>query len=274
MTILRIKRSDLFDKKANDSFDKKANDSKLVGKKFSSNNVSLVNNHDCAKSHQCKTDWDFLGCIKLYSMKKADERRDLMVKNKICFRCGGMFKLNRFVRHKCTWKNGKEKAKCTAPNCSCAAATCKDHCNTDNASKELKDWLSRNNVKYTCEHISYYDRVQRVDRFPRAFDTNIQRPQYRECMTMSRGRSNQPVTRELLQSGEMAMDMSDDEMLEHQIQRLNKMQLFMVYRLENQSSYSLSSKANVVIFKHSLIVDVTVGWLWMAYHRKNFSHQN
>ena len=34
-------------------------------------------------------------------------------------------------------------------------------------------------------------------------------------MTMSRGRSNQPVTRELLQSGEMAMDMSDNEMLEH-----------------------------------------------------------
>ena len=100
MTILRIKRSDIFDKKANDSFDKKANDSKLVGKKFSSNNVSLVNNHDCAKSHQCKTDWDFLGCIKLYSMKKADERRDLMVKNKICFRCSGMFKMNRFVRHR------------------------------------------------------------------------------------------------------------------------------------------------------------------------------
>ena len=178
MTILRIKRSDIFDKKDHGS--------KLVGKKFSSNNVSLVNNHDCAKSHQCKTDWDFLGCIKLYSMKKADERRDLMVKNKICFRCGALFKMNRGLRHKCSWKNGKEKAKCTAPNCSCAAATCKDHCNTDNASKELKDWLSRNNVKYTCEYITYYDRDQQIDRFPRAFDTNNQWLKYRVHDTVKR----------------------------------------------------------------------------------------
>ena len=104
ITIERINMADIFDRKTNDP--------KLTGRKFPSNNVNLINNHDCSKSHQCQTDWDFLGCIKLYSIKKVDERRELMIKNKVCFRCGSLYKRTKFSNHRCFWKNGKEKARC------------------------------------------------------------------------------------------------------------------------------------------------------------------
>ena len=112
-----------------------------------SHNVKLNDEHDCSDSYQCRTDeWDFLGCIQLYSIEKIDERIAFMKSKRICFKCGSNYR----YPHTCVWNDEKEDAKCTAYNCIFAAAICRAHANTDNTSEELKDWLSRNSMKFVA----------------------------------------------------------------------------------------------------------------------------
>ena len=127
----------------------KAVDSKMSAKKPGVHNVKAFKNHDCQKSSQCRPDWDILGCIMLYKLKKIEERVELMKENQLCFKCGSSFKRIRNKTHLCSWKNGKNNARCTVPKCGSAAATCRYH--NDNASQELKDWLGRNNTKFIAE---------------------------------------------------------------------------------------------------------------------------
>ena len=51
-------------------------------------NNLVFNGHDCKKSLECKNDWDFLGCIKLYKLSKVEERRDFLRERKACWHCG------------------------------------------------------------------------------------------------------------------------------------------------------------------------------------------
>ena len=65
--------------------EKKADDTKPLFKKPHAHNAKVFKNHDCEKSSQCRPDWDLLGCIMLYKIKKIDERVELMKENKLCF---------------------------------------------------------------------------------------------------------------------------------------------------------------------------------------------
>ena len=112
--------------------------------------MKVFKNHECQKSSQCRPDWDLLGCIMLYKIKKIDERVELMKENKLCFKCGSPFKRNKNrIMHMCSWKDGKKSAKCTGAKCWNAAAMCNNH--SDNASQELMDWLGKNNTKFIAE---------------------------------------------------------------------------------------------------------------------------
>ena len=72
-----------------------------------------------------------------------------MKSKRICFKCGSNF----VYPHVCVWNDEKIDAKCTAFNCYFAAATCRVHANTDNTSNELKDWLSRNSIKFVANSV-------------------------------------------------------------------------------------------------------------------------
>ena len=103
--------------------------------------VKPVKYHSCDKSPQCKSECGVLGCVKLYR-KSIDERLSFLRKEKCCTTCGSKF----VPGHKCRW-NGKMLAvKCSVRGCKCAAAVCKAHVNTRNASPELSKWLWKNNI--------------------------------------------------------------------------------------------------------------------------------
>ena len=52
------------------------------------------------------------------------------------------------------WNDAKEDARCTGLHCDRAAATCRRHSDTDNASEELKDWLARNETQFVSNVVT------------------------------------------------------------------------------------------------------------------------
>ena len=109
--------------------------------------------HDCSSSSQCNTKWDKLGCIELYKLTTVEERKDMLISNKTCFKCGAPFtrgiKAGKYL-HSCKWFPGdKRQARCQGQNgskpCYFAAATCLVHKNK--ASRELKSWLAKSKLK-------------------------------------------------------------------------------------------------------------------------------
>ena len=87
-----------------DHLETKADDSKPSFKKQNVNNVSAFKNHDCQKSSQCRPEWDILGFIMLYKLKKIAERLKLMKENQLCFKCGSSFKRIKNKTHLCFGK--------------------------------------------------------------------------------------------------------------------------------------------------------------------------
>ena len=83
-TIFRIRRSNLFDKKTEDI--------KPSEKYFPGQSNNLFKKHNCSRSYQCKRDLNILGCVKLYSIKKVDERRNLLMRKK------NLFKMRKYVQ--------------------------------------------------------------------------------------------------------------------------------------------------------------------------------
>ena len=51
------------------------------------------------------------------------------------------------MKHRCDWKNVKTMARCMRDQCWFGAATCQDHEQTQNALKELLDWLRQQKIK-------------------------------------------------------------------------------------------------------------------------------
>ena len=69
--------------------------------------------HNCSKSQQCKEKWDYLGCIHLYKVTKAEERIKFMKDRKACWFCGYAPFFVKNKKHVCSWRGNKEEARCT-----------------------------------------------------------------------------------------------------------------------------------------------------------------
>ena len=164
------------------TYDTQTDDSKPSFNKKPSVNTSVKSSgkHNCVQSFQCNEDWGILGCIKLYEIKKRDERKNLIRTNKLCMKCGDNFVPRKDQRwwHRCSWKDGKFKAKCTEKDCKYAAALCGLH--SDNASPELLDWLHRNKVKFVADVV--FAKIPQVNEFihkgkgRKSFDTKSKSP--------------------------------------------------------------------------------------------------
>ena len=111
------------------------------------------NSHDCSSSDQCNTKWDMLGCIELYKLTTVEERKNMLISMKMCFKCGAPFtpgvKAGKYL-HSCKWfPADKRQARCQGQNgskpCYFAAATCLVH--KDNISQGLRSWLSKSKLK-------------------------------------------------------------------------------------------------------------------------------
>ena len=102
-----------------------------------------VKQHSCFHSPQCKSEWNKIGCIKLYHLKSVNERISFLKEMKCCIKCGRKFQ--KF--HKCR-KDGKlEDAMCTNLQCKSPSALCNAHINDGNATPVLRRWLYKNGVK-------------------------------------------------------------------------------------------------------------------------------
>ena len=117
--------------------------------------------HDCKLSPKCNTDWNGLGCFKLYELATAEERRQFMSDKKECWCCGMNQQDVRRKHFKNTKPNPRPKiicnsvvqaTKCQDPNCSFGAALCSRH-QPSNASKALKDWIKARKIKSTITAI-------------------------------------------------------------------------------------------------------------------------
>ena len=112
--------------------------------------------HSCIKSHFCKPDWGLLDCIELYKLASAEVRRQYCRLSSCCNRCGAAthpsdFKLipggGRKMKQKCDCGNNKMTAHCTKDWCWFSSATCQDHKQTPNATRELLDWLKQRKIR-------------------------------------------------------------------------------------------------------------------------------
>ena len=197
------------------------------------NNFNSKGRHNCKRDKACKDEWDLLGCIKLYKLNTLEERIKYLYELFGCHKCGGPKGAKFWRDHECSWSDGKLSARCTAfvnnEQCKSGSALCKEHNN--NASTELRSWLSKNQVKFTVGMIisSRVDARVGFDaksesaealledfvRFSSAMQGSDQEKMeafnnYRKGKTSSPCESEQ-ITREKLQSGEASQMMTDDE---------------------------------------------------------------
>ena len=190
--------------------------------------------HNCHKSSECNTDWDMLGCVELYKLKKVEDRIKMLKESKSCIFCGAPYSQpkdndNRNNKHFCRWNRGKYAAMCngmhqTNKECRSGAAVCLKH--PDNASSELKTWLAKQNLKFVvgvamagnikvrkCDDVDFDEFTkfakdiegtveQRLTKFKKIKDTTAQV-----------GAGNPP--RDKLQSGEASKMMNDDQLVEY-----------------------------------------------------------
>ena len=137
--------------------------------------ASVSVSHSCLRNPSCKQDWGLLGCSELYKLDTVDDRRSYCKEAKCCFRCGitlkpGDFKpSNRFggrmsVNHRCDWKSDKMVARCIISGCVFGAATCHDHQDNSNTSKELLDWLQSKKIRHNLFAVPNDSRQSKRDR--------------------------------------------------------------------------------------------------------------
>ena len=99
--------------------------------------------------------WGIFGCIELYKLTKASERKDYIQSKRACLDCGNFLpriKPNN-KPHSCYWNIEKFAIKCTGvtndKSCPKPAALCTTHKAPDNATSELKAWLAKHSIKFT-----------------------------------------------------------------------------------------------------------------------------
>ena len=117
------------------------------GRRSNSSHYSSTedNQHVCEK--RCRKTWDLLGCVELYKLQSAKQRRQMISKYRGCFKCGSPFKKMDRRPHRCYWGMNKADAQCTAKGCLYAAALCSVHEDEPNCSDNLMDWLKKKKVK-------------------------------------------------------------------------------------------------------------------------------
>ena len=179
--------------------------------------------HDCSKSSSCRERWDYLGCINLYKVTQISDRESFLRERRACFKCGkSPFAVKGVKRHLCSWKNGKMAARCTGKHgsggrCYKAAAMCSEH--DENASDVLLDWLKTHRITFTVNMILLNHGNLGPDPFFDSMRGKVTQPS--QVVAKSRITKQE---RESLQSGESAINMSDDEIYEFFSSDMRKIQ--------------------------------------------------
>ena len=178
-------------------------------------NQLSFNGHDCEKSSNCKSKWDYLGCVNLYKVTQVLDRESFLRERRACFRCGkSPFIIKGGKRHICSWKNGKMGARCTGKyssggRCLKAAAMCTEH--DENATDILLDWLKSQRIIFAVNMILVNNGILSKD--PDSFYENIRNKVASQDKSVTKVRSS-PRNRESLQSGESSLMMSDEEIFD------------------------------------------------------------
>ena len=150
--------------------------------------------HDCKYSKTCKPEWKGLGCSVIYTLHTTQERMSLLRKRKLCVWCGDSFHGDMRFPGRCNWNHPTEVVRCQAHGCQVGAAICNKH-QGGNASQELKDWLSRMNIKTTVTSIYSLPCHHRNSSIPSTTDVSDK-------------------VRSQLQSGQMSTPFTDDQLVE------------------------------------------------------------
>ena len=61
------------------------------GSRNGKNRQTQGQGHNCSSSNQCIKKWDKLGCIELYKLTTVEERKNMLISMKMCFKCGASF---------------------------------------------------------------------------------------------------------------------------------------------------------------------------------------
>ena len=207
-----LKKSETYNPRKSENYNPKANQFSKKNKNF-----PRRSNHDCHQHKHCITDWDMLGCVELYKLATVDERKGMLSSLGKCYMCGAdrqNFNKNKSppnqnTPHRCKWlPAGKEDARCTGNygqgRCPNAAAMCLYH--HDNASLELRSWLARSSMKFTIGVVDHKPNKHLVES-----STNKRNHLIESSTNKIDKISNRPDDREKLQTGEVSLDMSDDE---------------------------------------------------------------
>ena len=116
----------------------------------------------CQSSNRCNTKWGGLGCIELYRIHETKERSEFLYIKRLCPKCGQKDYTHDFVDGKklCQplFLRAALPARCkglyNGKNCLFGAALCENTNHLPNtATRELLDWIKRNNIRTTVTSI-------------------------------------------------------------------------------------------------------------------------
>ena len=207
--------------------------------KASNGTVGGTGQHWCRTSKQCEPDWGIFGCIEVYKLTKAADRRDYILSKKACPDCGNFppSRMKPKKAHSCYWSVEKFAIKCTGisgnKSCPKPAALCLDHKAPDNATPELRAWLAKQNMRFTVTMVSANniitetpdpnDYIEDFIKFAQPLTGSLQdrldqfqkissvRPCNKEDPELRKQRSKY---RDLLQEGKLAKNLEDHEIQE------------------------------------------------------------
>ena len=149
--------------------------------------------HDCKYSKTCKTVWGGLGCSVLYTLHTTNERMTCLKKRNLCVWCGQHYHGVQKSPGRCDW-SAIEAVRCQFPGCKVGAAICNKH-QEGNASQELKDWITKMNIKTTVSTIYSFPCQHRSASIPSTTDVSEK-------------------VRSKLQSGQMSSPFTDEQLVE------------------------------------------------------------
>ena len=160
----------------------------------------------------CKQEWDGLGCLEMYKLSDADARIKSWKKRNICFMCG-IKRVNSRKdpnsNHRCGWMNkGKIHTRCQQSGCRYGAAMCVKH--TDNFSEKLQKWLK--SVLTNTTHLGFHINGPSSGGLHSSSGIITATTSFR-CEDANSAKNISKSKRDKLQKGEIAMDMSDEELI-------------------------------------------------------------
>ena len=190
-----------FDRRGLDRYDRNGHDKFGRSGGLDDNICKFCNGRNC-----CRPEWDGLGCLELYKLETLQERKDWLLKFRLCVRCGGHF----FFPHRCNWlgNNSRVSAKCQTSACNEGAVLCSRQ-HKMNMSRDLMNWLR--SMKINPKDITYSLVVG-------SNITSNNNSKIKQKKTVS---SSIPIpkiskeTREKLQKGTIERLMSDDEISDY-----------------------------------------------------------